>query len=517
MFVASIGFTVICSSACRRRVQSWFTRGLVVLPRLAQPTAEAVASGGASESAPVRTPAISARSSSNETSLPLEGWVIGLPFSNVGCPFDLSRNWFGLAVAMLPAKMAPSSSAHAVTIVATRRVTGILPLPLLPGGPAGPSARGWYATGRPRPRSASAVACPPARTRDHPTRVGTECGTSGHDGMREGPDALGGDEISLRLVQLERLRDDRRRLFGSSRLAQDRREREQRVGLLHRRVALLDDAHALARDHLGLEHVAVPQVDLRSQRAPPVLRVDAVRQRDLLAHMAERVGLVVAPLLVDRLAQDGREGRARRALADLPERVVGRPHPFFRRGRVTGQQLDAPGVDGDRGRLHRRPEVLERRPPTAVKRARTVEIPAHRVQLGERVHEHRLGALVAVRRGEELLAPYDRRFRRLRPVQEAQPEHGERPGLLAAIAGAPGFRDRALDRFAAGLEPADAAVDVAEEAPGPRQGGVILGLGEHVDRAAGLIEGPLLPADRIRRLPHDQLLKHERGAQRVVA
>ena len=119
--------------------------------------------------------------------------------------------------------------------------------------------------------------------------------------------------------------------------------------------------------------------------------------------------------------------------------------------------------------------------------------------------------------GQQLLAPGDRALRRLRPVQQAQPEHRERSGLLSAIAGAAGFRDRALDRFAAGLEPADAAVDVAEEPPGARQGSVIARAGEHVDRAASLIEGPLLPADRIGRLPHEQLDEREGRAQRVVA
>jgi hypothetical protein len=47
-FDESIGLTAICSSACRRNVQSWFARGFAGEPRFAQPTAEAVASGGAS-------------------------------------------------------------------------------------------------------------------------------------------------------------------------------------------------------------------------------------------------------------------------------------------------------------------------------------------------------------------------------------------------------------------------------------------------------------------------------------
>ena len=71
-FVGSAGLTATCSSACRRRVQSWFARGLVALPRFAHPIADAVASGGVSLPTLDWTSAASCRSSSNATSSPPE-------------------------------------------------------------------------------------------------------------------------------------------------------------------------------------------------------------------------------------------------------------------------------------------------------------------------------------------------------------------------------------------------------------------------------------------------------------
>src|SRR5262249_55572184 len=81
----SVGLTAICSSAWRRSVQSWFARGLVAEPRLAQPIADAVASGGASLAALLWASAASCRSSSQATSNAPDGCGMIFPFAKWPC------------------------------------------------------------------------------------------------------------------------------------------------------------------------------------------------------------------------------------------------------------------------------------------------------------------------------------------------------------------------------------------------------------------------------------------------
>src|SRR5437763_5696165 len=110
--LASLGFTATFSSPWRREVQSWLSLGFVVLPRLAQPRAVAVASGGRSE-LPAVPPAISARSSLNVTSAPPEGWEIALPLGRAACPLPGSIIGFGPASAGETRKAIAAQSAEA--------------------------------------------------------------------------------------------------------------------------------------------------------------------------------------------------------------------------------------------------------------------------------------------------------------------------------------------------------------------------------------------------------------------
>src|SRR5690242_8299271 len=121
-------------------------RGFVTLPRLAHPSAVAVASGGVSDDVLLWTSAPLARSSSNVTSLPLDGCAIGLPFSSVECPFALSRNGLGPALAAVPVRTTPKMSALVVMNAARRRLRCIAPpcagLGPVPGMVSGRAAEG---------------------------------------------------------------------------------------------------------------------------------------------------------------------------------------------------------------------------------------------------------------------------------------------------------------------------------------------------------------------------------------
>src|SRR5438309_697908 len=89
-------------------------RGLVVLPRLAQPRDDAVASGGVSDPTDACASAISARMSSYATSAPADGCEIALPLSKCGCPFAGSRSGCGTATAVNPKKTLAIARAVAV-------------------------------------------------------------------------------------------------------------------------------------------------------------------------------------------------------------------------------------------------------------------------------------------------------------------------------------------------------------------------------------------------------------------
>ena len=103
-------------------------------------------------------------------------------------------------------------------------------------------------------------------------------------------------------------------------------------------------------------------------------------------------------------------------------------------------------------------ELLEHRPRPRVQLSRTVELAAHRLQLGQHAEDRRLGLAVAVDALGDLPAVLDADVDRRRSVDDADRVLGRSPPLLPQVAGAPRTVDRVLQRCCGCAPPSRPAV-----------------------------------------------------------
>src|SRR5215210_6073944 len=157
---------------------------------------------------------------------------------------------------------------------------------------------------------------------------------------KTGTHPLGGDQITLALVQRQRIGQ-----LGVSALllppqGQDAPEHGVGVRNLIRVVRTLADLDGLARESLGVGELAARREHRCVHGAPHPLGERVVLGSVLGAELREAACLVMASLCDERVPQVGGRGGEHRPLAHLLERGVSVVKHALGRLRVAGEQLD---------------------------------------------------------------------------------------------------------------------------------------------------------------------------------
>src|SRR4029077_1122964 len=168
-----------------------------------------------------------------------------------------------------------------------------------------------------------------------------------------------------------------------------------------------DERRRRREKRLGFVDSPLPGAEFALYAAPEELGRDVVGRGELLADPGELGRFVVATLPVQDVGEQARCGRDVVTLAHLLETLVVRSQLRLGGSQIPGEQLYNRRCKRRECRRQEVAELLQRGPAAAVKQARALEVPPHRLQLADRDPRERSRLSVALGPGKHFLARGD--------------------------------------------------------------------------------------------------------------